>query len=73
VSVPILEGKPERFVFQAVVVETSTQEAASLREKFYSLGNPMQVQQQFPYTGKYQFVPFLKTKEWTVQKILNLA
>jgi hypothetical protein len=60
VSVPIQEGKPERFVFQAVVVETSTQQAASLRERFFSLGNPKQVQEKSPYTGKYQFVPFLK-------------
>lgn len=47
----IQEGKPERYVFQAVVVETSTQQAASLQEKFFSL----------------------KTKEWTVAKILSLA
>jgi hypothetical protein len=73
VSVPIQEGKPERFVFQAVVVETSTQNAASLREQFFSLGNPDKVQKDYPYTGRYQFVPFLKTKEWTVTKILSLA
>ncbi len=73
VSVPIQDGKPERFAFQAVVVETSTQQAASLREKFFSLGDPKQVQQKFPYTGRYQFVPFLKMKEWTVQTILSLA
>ncbi len=73
VSVPLQEGKPDRFVFQAVIVETSTQQAASLRERFYSLGNPVQAQEKFPYTGKYQFVPFLKTKEWTVPKILSLA
>jgi hypothetical protein len=70
VSVPIQEGKPERFVFQAVVVETSTQNAAS---KFFSLGNPDKVQKDYPYTGRYQFVPFLKTKEWTVTKILGLV
>jgi hypothetical protein len=73
VSVPIQEGKTDRFVFQAVIVETSTQQAASLRERFFSLGNPEQAQQKYPYTGKYQFVPFLKTKEWTVPKILRLA
>ncbi len=73
VSVPVQDGKSERFAFQAVVVETSTQQAASLRERFFSLGDPKQVQQKFPYTGRYQFVPFLKTKEWTVQKILSLA
>jgi hypothetical protein len=73
VSVPIQEGKQERFAFQAVVIETSTQHAASLREKFFSLGNPEQAIERYPYTGKYQFVPFLKTKEWTMTKILNLA
>jgi hypothetical protein len=73
VSVPVQDSKPERFAFQAVVVETSTQQAASLCKKFFSLGNPTQVQQKFPYTGRYQFVPFLKTKEWTVHKILGLA
>jgi hypothetical protein len=73
VSVPIQEGKLDRYVFQAVVIETSTQHAASLREKFFSLGDPKKTVDRFPYTGSYQFVPFLKTKEWTVAKILNLA
>jgi hypothetical protein len=73
VSVPVQEGKPERFLFLTVIVETSTQQAASLKEKFFSLGNCEKAQQKFPYTGKYQFVPFLKTKEWTVPKILGLA
>jgi hypothetical protein len=73
VSVPIQEGKPDRYVFQAVVIETSVQHAASLREKFYALGNPAKAAEDYPYTGKYQFVPFLKTKEWTIAKILRLA
>ncbi len=69
----IQEGKPERYVFQAVVVETSTQQAASLQEKFFSLGDPKKAVDRYPYTRHYQFVPFLKTKEWTVAKILSLA
>jgi hypothetical protein len=73
VSVPIQEGKSERYAFQAVVLETSTQQASSLREKFFSLGNLKQAHERFPYTGQYQFVPFLKTTEWTVAKILRLA
>jgi hypothetical protein len=73
VSVPIQDGKQERYAFQAVVVETSTQHAATLREKFFSLGNPKTVLERFPYTENYQFVPFLKTKEWTVAKILSLT
>jgi hypothetical protein len=73
VSVPIQEGKQDRSAFQAVVVETSTQHAASLRKIFFSLGNPTKVLERFPYTGKCQFVPFLKTKEWIITKILSLA
>jgi hypothetical protein len=73
VSVPVSEGSPDRYAFQAVVVETSTQQAASLREQFFSLGNPLDAIKAFPYTGKYMFVPFLKTKEWTVAKKLRLA
>jgi hypothetical protein len=67
------EGGKERFSFQAIIIETSTKNAAKLRERFYTLENPSKVQHQFPYTGKYQFVPFLKSKEWTVPKILQLA
>ncbi len=73
ISVPIAEDKPEKFSFQAVVIETSAKDAAALRERFYSLDNPVKAQQKFPYTGKYQFVPILKSKEWTVTKILRLA
>jgi hypothetical protein len=73
VSVPVQEGKQERYAFQAVVVETSTQHASVLREKFFSLGHTAKALESYPYTGKYQFVPFLKTKEWTVAKILSLA
>lgn len=73
VSVPLQEGKPEKFTFQAIAVETATQFAAKLRERFYSLENPNIAFNHFPYTGMYQFVPFLKTKEWTCLKILQLA
>jgi hypothetical protein len=73
ISVPIVEDKPEKYSFQAVVVETSANKAASLRERFYSLDPPTKAHQSFPYTGKYQFVPILKSKEWTVNKILRLA
>jgi hypothetical protein len=73
ISVPLAEDNPGKFSFQAVVVETSAKHAATLRERFYSLDHPAKAQQQFPYTGKYQFVPILKSKEWTIQKILRLA
>jgi hypothetical protein len=67
------EGGKERFSFQTIVIEMSTKNAAKLREWFYTLKNPLKAQHQFPYTGRYQFVPFLKWKEWTVPKILRLA
>jgi hypothetical protein len=73
ISVPIKEGAPEKYTFQAVVVETSSSTAASLRERFYQLENPLMAQATHPYTGKYPFVPLLPSKEWTIQKILRLA
>lgn len=62
------EGKPDKNACQAIAVETSTTQAASLRGKIFALGNPMQAKECYPYTGQYQFVPFLKTKEWTVPR-----
>jgi hypothetical protein len=57
ISVPIREGDPSRYSFQAVVIETSVQHAQSLREKFYKLDPPDKAQTDYPYTGIYQFVP----------------
>lgn len=48
ISIPIFDGKPERFDFQAVVVEAK--DAAQLREHFYSLADPLQACNVFPYT-----------------------
>jgi hypothetical protein len=73
ISVPIQDGKPDRYTIQAVIVETSTKHAAILREKFFSLAVPELLQQQFPYTGRYPLIPLIKTKEWTVNKIFSLA
>lgn len=73
ISVPISEGSRERFAFQAVVVETATASAATLRERFYELENPSSATLIYPYTGGYQFVPMLKSKEWPIEKILKLA
>jgi hypothetical protein len=72
-SVPLKHGSSERYTFQAVVVETSTTFAKQLREAFYGLQKPSLAKLQYPYTGAYQFVPFLQSKEWTAQKILQLA
>lgn len=60
-TVAIQEGGKERYAFQAIVVETATNHAAiKLRERFYKLANPKVAQTSYPYTGKYQFVSFLK-------------
>lgn len=72
-SVPLKQGSSDKYTFQAVVVETSATFAKQLREAFYSLQKPSVAVHQYPYTGKYQFVPFLQSKEWTVHKILQLA
>jgi hypothetical protein len=62
ISVPIKEGSTNRYSFQAVVVETSTQYASTLREKFYALDHPSTAREIFPYTGMYQFVPITTVK-----------
>ncbi len=73
ISVPVKEGDPSRYSFQAIVVETSTQLASTIWEKFYELDQPAKAQAIYPYTGMYQFVPLLKSKEWPVDKIYKLA
>jgi hypothetical protein len=37
------------------------------------LDHPAKAQETYPYTGMYQFVPLLKSKEWPVDKIYKLA
>jgi hypothetical protein len=61
--VPIADRKPEKFSFQAIVIETEAEHASLLRERFYSLGDPL----------KYQFVPLVCSKEWPVEKIFRQA
>ncbi len=73
ISVPIHGGKLEKYTFQAVVVETTANQAAALRESFYKLANPLTAHLEHPYTGKYPFVALLQSKEWTSSKILRLA
>jgi hypothetical protein len=73
VTVPISDGKPKRFPFHAVVIETSVEHATRLRERFYSLGDPDRAAKIYPYMGKYFFVPLSKFKEWPVDKIWKLA
>jgi hypothetical protein len=68
-----LDGGRERFSFNNIVIETSTQHAAALHEWLYELGNPLTATKQYPYTGGYQFVPMLKSKEWPISKIYHLA
>jgi hypothetical protein len=73
VTVPINNGKPERFPFHAIVIDTSVEHATRLREPFYSLGDPDRAAKVYPYTGRYFFVPLLKSKQWPVDKIWKLA
>jgi hypothetical protein len=73
ISVPIKEGDPGRYNIYAVIVETSVKEAAQLRERFYQLKHPKEAHKDHPYTGSYQFVPMLKSKQWPVEKIYQLA
>jgi len=73
VSVPIKEDDIRRYLFNAVVVETSMKHAARLRERFYELQDPRDALASYPYTGIYQFVPMVKSTEWPISKILQLA
>jgi hypothetical protein len=73
ISVPIQEGAPSRYSFQAVVVECSAADAPKLRERFYDLDRPNSKNRLYPYTGLYQFVPCLKSKDWPIDKIYRLA
>jgi hypothetical protein len=63
ISVPITDGSTERYTFQAVIVETATSYAATLRGKNYQLEDPATATRNFPYTGGYQFVPMIKSKD----------
>jgi hypothetical protein len=73
VSVPIKEDDPRRYSFNAVVVETSTKHATRLCERFYELSDPSKAISDYPYTGLYQFVPMVKSTDWPIQKIYQLA
>jgi hypothetical protein len=71
ISIPIKEGKPSRFYFQAVVVETSIKEVATLRERFYELAHPSLVAKTHPYTGQYQFIPMINPKSGLLLKYIS--
>lgn len=73
ISVPIAPGKDERYAFPAVAVESSTKFAKRLREAFFAQPKPSEAKLQFPYTGMYQFVPVIQSKEWPISKIFQLA
>jgi hypothetical protein len=74
ISVPMDNSKEaDRFSFPAVAIETSTRQAKTLREAFFSQPKPSVAAEQFPYTGPYQFVPMLQSKEWPIMKIFRLA
>jgi hypothetical protein len=73
VSVPIKEDDTRQYTFNAVIIETSTKYAARLRECFYVLQDPTKATESYPYTGLYQFVPMVKSADWLVAKIYQLA
>jgi hypothetical protein len=73
VSVPIKEDDTRHYSFNAVVVETSTKHATKLRERFYDLQDPRTAIADYPYTGLYQFVPMVKSTDWPISKIYQLA
>jgi len=74
ISVPKDAGKQsERYGFPAVAIETSARHAKKLREAFFALPPPVTAKKDYPYTGCYQFVPTLQSKEWSVYKMFQLA
>jgi hypothetical protein len=68
ISVPMLNGT-NRYSFPAVAIETSARLGKHLREAMFSLPKPSDAKRQYPYTGIYQFVPVLTSKEWPIQDI----
>jgi hypothetical protein len=62
-----------RYSFPAVVVETSAKEAKHIRAAFFGLPKPADAVVAYPYTGPYQFVPMLQSKEWPFTKTFQLA
>ncbi len=73
ISIPLQGGQPKKFAFQAVVIETSAANANPLQEWLYALERPTTFHGTYPYTGGYQFTPLLRSKEWPLSKIYNLA
>jgi hypothetical protein len=72
VSVTHPNQSSSHYHIQVVIVELSAPAAAALRERFYAR-QPDITKQKYPYVGRYTFVPFLPSKEWTVDTIYNLA
>lgn len=73
ISVAIANGREERFAFPAVAIETSAKFSKKLREAFFAQPKPADAKIDYPYTGIYQFVPMLQSKEWPTTKIFQLA
>jgi len=74
ISVPKTANKSaEKYSFPAVAIETSARYAKQLREAFFTQPKPSEAAVKYPYTGPYQFVPMLQSKEWPVLKIYQLA
>jgi hypothetical protein len=72
IAVPIDNSKDSKqYSFPAVAVETSTRQVKRLREAFFAQPKPDVSKVKFPYTGPYQFVPMLQSKEWPVLKKIS--
>ena len=59
ITVPISYKKPNRYAFQEIVVETSTEDATQVVEKFYSMDNPLRAKLKNPYVHRRRNTPLL--------------
>lgn len=73
ISVPLAHGNTNRYSFPAVAIVTSARMAKRLQEAMFSLPKPSDAKTVYPYTGIYQFVPVLTSKEWPPSKIFQLV
>jgi len=70
ISVPLKEWGKERFRFPRRCGEDIIQRCftTSWSERFHKLKHPSVAMIDYPYTGNYQFVPLLQSKEWSIKK-----
>jgi hypothetical protein len=73
VTVPMGSNTKERYSFQVVIIETAANQARKMRESCFALPKPSVSREYYPYTGPYQFVPLIESKEWPAVKFFQLA